>query len=113
VAVDAGGNLYAQSGSYIYEISVSGLETIVYTGLSNPVGLAVDGLGNVYSADASNTSITQIVRNNLTCNFGTETTAGSSTCSGTLTNAGNQLTTGSVTPSFFTLSGCGVSGNHA
>ena len=111
VAVDAGGDLYVQSGSYIYEISVYSLETVVYSGVSNPVGLAVDGLGNVYSADASKTSITQIVRNNLTCNFGTETMAGSSTCSGTLTNAGNQLTTGSTTPSYFTLSGCGVSGN--
>jgi hypothetical protein len=87
------------------------LETIVYSGLSNPAGLAVDGLGNVYSADSSKTSITQIVRNNLTCNFGTETTAGSATCSGALTNAGNQLTTGSVAPSYFTLSGCGVSAN--
>ena len=112
VAVDAGGNLYAQSGSFIYEISAYGLETIVYSGLSNPVGIAMDGLGNVYSADEHNTSITQIARNNLTCNFGTETTAGSATCQGALTNAGNQLTTGSVAPSYFTLSGCGVSGNQ-
>jgi hypothetical protein len=112
VAVDAGGNLYAQSGSYIYEILAYSLETIVYSGLSNPVGLAGDGLGNVYSADSSNISITQIVRNNLTCNFGTETTAGSATCSVALTNAGNQLTTGSVAPSYFTLSGGCVSGNQ-
>jgi hypothetical protein len=111
VAVDAGGNLYAQSGSYIYEIPVSGSETVVYTGQSLPTGIAVDGLGNVYSADYSKPNITQIVRNNLTCSFGTESTAGSSACSGTLTNAGNQLTTGSVTPSYFTLSGCGVSAN--
>jgi hypothetical protein len=111
VAVDAGGDVYAQSGPAIYMIPVSGSEAVVYSSLSNPTGLAVDGLGNVYSADSSNTSITQIVRNNLTCSFGTEVVAGSSTCSGTLTNAGNQLTTGSTTPSYFNLSGCGVSSN--
>jgi polygalacturonase/pectin methylesterase-like acyl-CoA thioesterase len=112
VAVDAGGNLYAQSGSDIYEIPVNGSEVAVYSGLSTPVGLAVDGLGNVYSADASKPSITQIVRNGLTCNFGTETTAGQATCGGTLTNAGNQVTTGSVAPSFFVLTGCGVNLNQ-
>jgi sugar lactone lactonase YvrE len=113
VAVDAGGDLYAQSGSNIYEKPVSGSEVVVYSGVTNPVGLAVDGLGNVYSADANNTSITQIVRNNLTCAFGAETTAGSSTCSGTLTNAGNLLTTGSGVPTpYFDLSGSGVSSNE-
>jgi hypothetical protein len=115
VAVDAGGDLYVQSSSDIYEIPVSPLstETVVYTGLSNPTGLAVDGLGNVYSADASNASITQITRNNLTCNFGTEASAGLATCSGTVTNAGNQVTTGSSLPANnFSFSGCGVSANE-
>ncbi|MGA2352483.1 MAG: pectinesterase family protein [Terracidiphilus sp.] len=114
VAVDAGGDVYAQTASSIIEIPVSGPQTTVYTGLSSPVGVAVDGVGNVYSADASNTSITQIVRNNVTCNFPTETdiTVGTDTCSGTVTNAGNQLTTGSVTPTWFNLTGCGVSANE-
>jgi len=111
IAVDPAGDVYMQSGVSVSEIPVSGSEVIVMIGLRTPVGLAVDGLGNVYSADTNNTSITQITRNNLTCNFGTETTAGSATCQGALTNAGNQLTTGSVAPNYFTLSGCGVSGN--
>jgi sugar lactone lactonase YvrE len=112
VAVDAAGDVYVQNGSSVSEFPVSGTETVVFNGLSSPTGLAVDGLGNVYSADSSNHSITQIVRNNLTCNFGTETQAGSATCSGALTNAGNQLTTGSVSPAYFNLSGCGVGGNE-
>ncbi|MGO9317431.1 MAG: pectinesterase family protein, partial [Terracidiphilus sp.] len=113
LAVDAGGNLYVQSSSYIYmmPVSPSGTYNEIYSSLSTPVGIAVDGEGNIYSADASNTSITQIQRNNLTCDFGTEVVAGSATCSGTLTNAGNQLTTGSVSPAYFNLSGCGVSAN--
>jgi hypothetical protein len=93
VAVDAGGNLYVQSGSYICEISVYSLETIVYSGLSTPSGLAVDGLGNVYSADASKTCITQIVRYNLTCNLSAETTAGSGT--ETITAQNERAQTGS------------------
>jgi hypothetical protein len=89
VAVDPGGDVYVQTGSSVVEIPVSGPVTTVLTGLSSPVGLAVDGLGNVYSADASTTSITQVVRNAASANFGvSETTA----YAATLTNAGNLVT---------------------
>ena len=74
VAVDPAGDVYVQSGTSVLEIPVSGPETTVLTGLQNPTGLAVDGLGNVYSADSHNTSITQVVRDNVTENFGTSTT---------------------------------------
>ena len=116
LAVDAGGNLYVQSSPYIYMMPVnpSGTYNEIYSSLSTPVGIAVDGEGNIYSADASNTSITQIVRNNLTCNFGTEAVAGSAACNGTITNAGNQLTTGSGAPANnFSFSGCGGTGTDS
>jgi hypothetical protein len=95
VAVDVAGDLYVQAASAVTEYPVSGPTTVgvtVLTGLSIPVGLAVDGVGNVYSADAGNTSITQVVRDATTADFGTsETTA----FTATLTNVGNQVTTGS------------------
>ena len=56
VATDAAGDVYVQdqsSGSVI-EVPVSGTETSVLTGLQNPAGIAVDGSGNVFSADAKN-----------------------------------------------------------
>ncbi|MGA2889525.1 MAG: pectinesterase family protein, partial [Terracidiphilus sp.] len=118
LAVDPAGDVYVQDDSTLSvlesPISVSGSLTspvTVLSGLVSPVGLAVDGKGNVYSADSSIASITEVVRDADTCNFGTELTAGAATCSGTLTNAGNQATTGSVAPPFFTLNGCGVVAN--
>jgi sugar lactone lactonase YvrE len=93
VAVDPAGDAYVQAGTTVTEFPVSGPATagvVVLTGLSSPVGLAVDGQGNVYSADASNTSITQVVRNAASGNFGaSETTA----YTATLTNVGNLATT--------------------
>ena len=93
VAVDPAGDVYVQAGTTVTEFPVSGPTTagvVVLTGLSSPVGLAVDGLGNVYSADAGNTSLTQVVRNAASGNFGaSETTA----YTATLTNVGNLVTT--------------------
>jgi sugar lactone lactonase YvrE len=117
VAVDSAGDVYVQSGTSVLEIPVSGPETTVLTGLQNPTGLAVDGLGNVYSADAHNTSITQAVRDNVTENFGTSTTTD---FTATLTNVGNQASTGQNTSTSNTTNfvvtggssnGCAVSTN--
>ncbi len=89
VAVDPAGDAYVQSGTSVFEVAVNGSEVTVLTGLQNPTGLAVDGLGNVYSADAHNTSITQVVRD--AGSYG-PTAASTTTFAGTLTNIGNLST---------------------
>jgi len=94
VAVDPAGDVYVQSGTSVLEVPVSGPETTVLSGVQNPEGLAVDGLGSVYSADAHNTSITQVVRDQVAENFGTST---STAFTATLTNVGNQASTGQNT----------------
>jgi hypothetical protein len=50
LATDAAGDVYVQdeSSSTVIEVPVSGAETTVLSGLQNPDGIAVDGLGNVY-----------------------------------------------------------------
>ncbi len=98
VATDPAGNLYVQDAVSlsVIEVPVSGPNTTVLTGLHMPTGLAVDGKGNVYSADLSNASITQVVRDAVSFNFGIGSTA-APTFAGTLTNVGNQSITGSNT----------------
>ncbi len=41
-----------ESSATVIEVPLSGADTPVLTGLQNPTGVAVDGLGNLYSADA-------------------------------------------------------------
>jgi sugar lactone lactonase YvrE len=111
VAVDPAGDVYVQSGTSVLEVPVTGFETTVLTGLQNPAGLAVDGLGNVYSADSSVSSIIQVVRD--AGSYGS-TTSNVTSIQGTLTNVGNLTATGIVqtgSPADFTLapSGCTVS----
>ena len=113
IAVDPAGNVYVQSGTSVLEVPVSGPETTVLTGLQNPTGLAVDGLGNVYSADSHNAGITQVVRDQVAENFGTST---STDFTATLTNVGNQASTGQNTANGsnttnFTVTGCNASSN--
>ena len=98
VATDPAGNLYVQDAVSlsVIEVPVSGPNTTVLSGLHMPTGLAVDGKGNVYSADLSNTSITQVVRDAVSFNFGIGSSA-APTFAGTLTNVGNQSITGSNT----------------
>ena len=116
VASDAAGDVYVQdegSGSVI-EVPVSGGETVVLSGLQNPTGLAVDGLGNVYSADAKNASVTQVVRN--AGSYGSTTTPLTS-IAGTLTNVGNLAATGIAETEAgafaFTTTGCTVASSSA
>jgi streptogramin lyase len=96
VAIDPAGDLYVQDAISlsVIEVPVSGPHTTVLTGLTTPSGLAVDGKGDVYSADLSNTSIAQIVRDQVTYNFGSSI---ATTFAGTLSNVGNQSVTGSNT----------------
>jgi len=98
VATDPAGNLYVQDAIslLVIEVPISGPNTTVLSGLHMPTGLAVDGRGNVYSADLGNTSITQVVRDAVSFNFGTGSTA-APTFAGTLTNVGNQSIIGSNT----------------
>ncbi|HKF47480.1 MAG TPA: Ig-like domain repeat protein [Terracidiphilus sp.] len=115
VAVDAGGDLYIQdeSSASVIEVPASGPETTVLTGLHNPVGLAVDGLGNVYDADSMNSGITQVVRN--AGSYGS-TTIPVTSIAGTLTNVGNLAAAGmaqtDASAYSLTTSGCTIgSGN--
>ena len=64
------------------------------TGLNTPTGVAVDGAGNVYSADSHNTSIIEVERGGNSYNYGTNE---STVYSATLTDAGTQAITGSNT----------------
>jgi pectin methylesterase-like acyl-CoA thioesterase len=115
LAIDAAGDLYVQSGATVTEYPVSGVTAgvTVLSGLTNPVGLAVDGLGNVYSADASQTSVTQVQRGAVVEDFGSNYTA---QFTATLTNVGNlasgaQNTTNGAQAGDFTLGGCTFSTN--
>jgi hypothetical protein len=108
VAVDPAGDVYVQdeTSASVLMVPVSAMvaaapnpvslssAVTVLTKLNNPVGLAVDGMGNVYSADTHNQGITQIVRGSMLYDFGTSTTT---TFAGTLSNTGNQASTGQNT----------------
>ena len=95
VTVDPAGDVFVQdqiSGS-VLEVPVSGPQSLqVFNGLSQPNGLAVDGKGNLYVSDAHNSTITQVVRDAGSFNFGTDE---STVFNGTLGNAGTQPITGS------------------
>jgi sugar lactone lactonase YvrE len=120
VAVDAAGDVYVQdmASASVLEIPVSGPSTVtVLTGLSSPSGLAVNGQGNVYSADTSLNHILKVVRNATTENFGTSTPT---IYGATLTNAGNLAATGENTTNSNTINftvtggsnnGCAFSSN--
>jgi len=115
LAVDAAGDLYVQSGTKVTEYPVSGVTSgiTVLSGVTTPVGLAVDGLGNVYSADASKTYLTQVKRNSLTEDFGSSYTT---EFTATLTNVGNQTSSAQSSANGaeagdFTLAGCTFSNN--
>ncbi|MFZ0273461.1 MAG: Ig-like domain repeat protein [Acidobacteriaceae bacterium] len=116
VAVDPAGDLYVQDerSNAVLEIPLSGSETPVITGLQSPTGLAVDGLGNVYDADATQSSILKVVRN--AGSYGS-TASNVSSISGSLTNVGNLSATGTAQTdaSAFTLStsDCSVGGTDA
>ena len=115
VAVDAANDIYVQdlkSGSLLM-YPVSGTSPVtVYSESSSPNGVAVDGQGNVFIADDTNSKIVELTRDAVVCNYGTQLTAGVTACASTLTNIGTAATTGSNVPGYFTLSGCGVSSNE-
>jgi sugar lactone lactonase YvrE len=103
LAVDAAGDVYVQDSTSgaVLEVPVSGPASVpVLTGLGTPAGVAVDGLGNVYSADATAGTVTEVVRDATSYNFGTSL---STTFAGTLTDAGNQASTGQNTSTSDTL----------
>jgi sugar lactone lactonase YvrE len=100
VAGDAAGNVYiadANSKSVIaIPVSQAGpTTTTVLSGLTTPTGLAVDGNGVVYVADSGAGSLTQVLRNAATFDFGTNTTE---TFGAIYTNAGNINATGFQLP---------------
>jgi len=89
VATDAAGDLYvlSSSGVNLYPQSGSSTVSIASTVLS-PAGLAVDGAGAVYVADSGYTYMTQLVRDALTVDFGSNS---SLALDAILTNTGNQV----------------------
>jgi hypothetical protein len=115
LATDAAGNLYVQNASTsagVVEYPLSGptaAGVTVLGAVTNPAGIGVDGSGNLYSADASTTAITQVQRNNIVENFASSTTT---EFAATLTNVGNQAsslqtstTTTGAEAADFTLAG--------
>ena len=77
IAADASGTLYVMdSASHaVIAYPVSGASFTAATGLVMPTGLAFDGIGNVYSADASQTAVQLLARSAVSVNFGSSTTA--------------------------------------
>ena len=93
LATDAAGDLYVQTASGVTMYSLSGVTTgvSVYSAIgSSPSGVALDGTGNVYSADSGNTYVTQVQRSSLVQSFGSDTTL---IFSASLSNIGNQTST--------------------
>ncbi|MGB6743165.1 MAG: Ig-like domain repeat protein [Terracidiphilus sp.] len=116
VATDPAGDVYVQdqSSATVIEVPLSGAETPVLTGLQNPTGIAVDGLGNVYSADATKMNILRVVRN--AGSYGS-TASPLTSVAATLTNVGNQAAAGTAQTqaSAFTLSAsdCAIASTSA
>ena len=100
LAVDAAGDLYVQTASGsngVMEYPLSGptnAGVTVLNSVSTPAGIAVDGQGNLYSADGSSSSVTQVQRGAIVENFGSSQTT---EFIGTLTNVGNQVSTKQTT----------------
>jgi polygalacturonase/pectin methylesterase-like acyl-CoA thioesterase len=89
VAVDPAGDVYFQdkTSEIVMDVPLSGPGSFtVLSGLSSPAGLAVDGLGRVYSLDASAAGILQVQRGAIAENFGSST---ATTFSATLSNVGD------------------------
>jgi polygalacturonase/pectin methylesterase-like acyl-CoA thioesterase len=89
VAVDPAGDVYLQDkpSETVLDVPLSGPSSFtVLSGLSSPAGLAVDGLGRVYSLDTSTAGITQVQRSAIMENFGSSTTT---TFSATLSDVGS------------------------
>ena len=97
IAGDAGDNLYIQDGSsknvfeIPYQTFAPGYVTVL-TGETTPSGVAADGKGNLYVADAGfpAPAVVQVARAAETYTFPTGTT----TFSGTFSNAGNSNSVG-------------------
>lgn len=93
LATDAGNAVYVQDAlaGTLFVRTTNGIQTTLLSGLTIPVGVAVQAGGDVVSADASTTGVTGISRKAVAYNFGTST---SLTLSGTFGNAGNAASTG-------------------
>jgi CSLREA domain-containing protein len=66
--------LLAGQDSVAQTVTFNGYQTTVTTGLSNPLGVAVDGAGNVYIADSFNNRVVKVPWNSSTSSYGTPTT---------------------------------------
>ena len=115
IALDPANNAYIvdkTTGSLIMQ-PLSGSSVTLYSSPTtiNINGLAVDGQGSIYAADILNGKIVKLVRDAAFCNFGTESSSSTTSCSATLTNAGNLTATSTSNPPAFTLSGCNVANN--
>ncbi|HSY34752.1 MAG TPA: Ig-like domain repeat protein [Acidobacteriaceae bacterium] len=105
VATDPAGDVYVQdqSSGTVIEVPLSGSAMPVLAGLQSPTGIAVDGMGSLYSADASKMNVSRVVRNAGSIG---STTSSLTSIAATITNAGNQAAAGTAQtqPSVFTLS---------
>jgi sugar lactone lactonase YvrE len=111
LAVDAAGDLYVQNSAGVTMYTLSGATGVPVAGaVTNPAGVAVDGLGNIYSADAGTTVVSQVVRDALTANFGSSYTtefAAALTNVGSQTGAAQNLANGAEAGDFNLAAGSG------
>jgi sugar lactone lactonase YvrE len=104
IAIDAAADVYYQDSTAdaIVEIpynsisnGVAGTTAVtILSALKTPAGLAVAGNGIAYSADSGAKTLVSVARNAYSYNFGVGS-SGSPTLTGTITNIGNQASTGS------------------
>lgn len=93
VAADVAGDAYYADSAAKNVVMVpvaSGANATVIGGLTTPNGIAVDGVGNVSVADSAAAGVTVVKRNAFSYAFPNTST----TLSGTITNVGNQVSTG-------------------
>ena len=105
VATDPAGDVYVQdqSSGTVIEVPLSGSATPVLAGLQSPTGISIDGMGDLYSADATKMNVSRVVRNGGSIGSGMSPLT---SIAATITNAGNQAAAGTAQtqPSVFTLS---------
>lgn len=117
LATDAAGDWYALGTTGVTLYPLSGASPVsVYGTASSPHGVAVDGAGNVYIADAGSSYVTQVQRGNFSAGNAINFSSNYSIqFAATLTNTGNaasaaqSVANGSQAPDF-NLGGSGASG---
>jgi len=101
LSIDASDTVFLAGGTAktVLAIAPDGTQTpVTLPGITNPVAVTIDGLGNYYFGDGTANQIVLNYRSQADLNFGTLSVGSSATIPDTLTNVGN-LPMASLTPS--------------